>query len=204
MGTYYAYSLLNTDNPNNAKQQILDFTSECGVVAVFVEDVVHGKVFDRPLYTTLRQSLVSEDILILKELNHLGRTTKEVYDEWLHLYNRGVMVMLLDTPKLSTHGVLEPKLVFEIVSELLAYNALKDREKLQQSIKEGMLKAKIDGKHIGRRGRKDTIPENFTVFYNKIKNKDIQKKEAAELLGWHRLTLDRYLTAYEELHGLNK
>ncbi|MCC0693884.1 recombinase family protein [Clostridioides sp. ZZV14-6387] len=166
-------------------------------------DKMSGKNFDRPSYITLKNTILrSGDILVIKELDRLGRNMNMVKSEWQELIKMGVDIIVLDTPILNTANKndLEKNLISNIVFELLAYMSEKERLKIRQRQQEGinMLKAKNGGKGIGR--PKISYPSNWLEIYNKWKNKEITAKVAMVELNLKKSTFYDMVKKYENNH----
>ena len=105
-----------------------------------ITDKMSGKNFDRPGYQTLKcQLLRSCDVLVIKELDRLGRDYEQIKSEWHDLRQMGVDIVVLDMPILSTadKSDLEKTLIANIVFELLAYLSEKERIKIRTRQAEG-------------------------------------------------------------------
>ncbi|HBF1288373.1 TPA: recombinase family protein [Clostridioides difficile] len=163
-------------------------------------DKMSGKNFDRPSYITLKNTILrSGDILVIKELDRLGRNMNMVKSEWQELIKMGVDIIVLDTPILNTANKndLEKNLISNIVFELLAYMSEKERLKIRQRQQEGinMLKAKNGGKGIGR--PKIDFPKNWSEIYKSWKDKEITAKKAMQELNLKKSTFYDMVKKYE-------
>lgn len=95
-----------------------------------ITDKASGKDFAREGYQTLKTQLLrAGDTLVIKELDRLGRNYTQIKTEWQELLQKGVEIVVLDTPMLNTTNKsdLEKKLIANIVFELLAYMSEKER-----------------------------------------------------------------------------
>ena len=101
------------------------------------------------------------DVLVIKELDRLGRNYDQVKNEWRELQKMGVDIVIIDMPLLNTaeKSDLEKSLIANIVFELLAYTAEKERQKIKVRQAEGIKVAQQKGVQFGR--PKKEIPENF-------------------------------------------
>ncbi len=117
------------------------------------EDKVSGKTFNREQYQALKMTLRTGDTLIVKELDRLGRDMEQIKKEWRDIQNMGVDIVVLDTPILNTTNKtdLEKSLIANIVFELLAYLAEKERIKIKGRQREGIELAKKRGIYTGRK-----------------------------------------------------
>ena len=164
-----------------------------------ITDKQSGKDFNREGYITLKNSLLREgDILVIKELDRLGRNMDQIKQEWQELEKLGVNIVVLDNPVLNTEGKtdLERKLIGNIIFELLTYMAQKEREKIKQRQREGIDAAKALGKHLGR--PRAMYPKNWNEIYPKWKNGEIKAVEAMELMGLKKNTFYNLIKRLED------
>lgn len=127
-----------------------------------ITDKMSGKDFSRPGYQTLKgQLLRSGDILVIKEMDRLGRDYEQIKSEWQELRQMGVDLVVLDMPVLSTadKSDLEKQLISNIIFELLAYLSEKERIKIKTRQSEGVAAARKKGVKFGR--PKTKIPQDF-------------------------------------------
>lgn len=96
------------------------------------EDRASGRFFQRPQYQAMKGTLRAGDIVILKELDRMGRDMVQIKQEWHDLQSMGVDIIVTDTPMLNTANKtdLEKRMIANIVFELLAYMAEKERQKI--------------------------------------------------------------------------
>ena len=159
----------------------------------YFEDKKSGKDFDRPQYQAMKWTLREGDVLVIKELDRLGRNMEQIKREWFEIQEMGVDIVVIDTPILNTNhkSDLEKKLISNIVFELLSYMAEKERTKIKQRQEEGIAVAKAKGKHLGR-PKKDK-PENWDEVYAIWKENKISAVRAMELLGCPSTTFYRWV-----------
>lgn len=113
-------------------------------------------------YLTLKEHILrTGDILVIKELDRLGRDYEQIKIEWQELQKMGIDIVIIDMPILNTaeKSDLEKSLIANIVFELLAYTAEKERQKIKVRQAEGIKLALAKGIRFGR--KKTQIPENF-------------------------------------------
>lgn len=166
-----------------------------------IMDRASGKDFNREGYRLLREQLLrSGDILIVKELDRLGRNMEQIKEEWQQLQKRGIDIIVIDNPILNTNNKsdLEKTLISNIVFELLSYMAEKERAKIKQRQREGIqaLKDKNNGKGIGR--PKIEYPNDWEVIYKEWKDGKITATKSMQQLGLKRNTFYRLVKQYEE------
>lgn len=66
-------------------------------VAVFCDQQI-GKTYTRDEYEILKRVIKSGDVLVLWELDRLGRTKKGILDELVYFKEKGVQVISIDIP----------------------------------------------------------------------------------------------------------
>ena len=150
----------------------------------------------------MKGKIRSGDLIIIKELDRLGRNMDMIKSEWQDLTKVGADIVVIDTPILNTSNKtdLEKNLISNIVFELLSYMAEKERLKTRQRQAEGIaaLKARNEGKGIGR--PKADIPQDFLTEYRKFKSGEYGKMSVAKfanMIGIGRSTLYKYIKQLE-------
>lgn len=164
-----------------------------------IEDKASGKDFLRKGYESLTNTLLrSGDTLIIKELDRLGRNYEQMKIEWNLLVTKGINIVIIDTPMLSTANKtdLEKTLISNIVFELLAYTAQKEKDMRHKRQSEGIAIAKQKGLHLGR--PKAIYPDNWDTIYNQFKVRDITAQVAMDTLGLRRTTFYKLISQQEQ------
>ena len=163
---------------------------------IFV-DKVSGKDFDREQYKRMKEQLRPGDVVLIKELDRLGRNMEQVKDEWQQLQVQGIEMIIIDMPILSTTSktTLENTLISNVVFELLSYMAEKERIKIHQRQAEGIRLAKQQGKHLGR--PPIDYPSNFNEVYGRWRRKEITAVSAMQELELKRSTFYMLIKKYE-------
>lgn len=162
-----------------------------------IEDKQSGKDFKRNGYLTLKNSLLRPgDTLTITELDRIGRNMDMIKTEWRELQEKGIDIVVLDTPILNTKNKsdIEKKLIANIVFELLAYMAEKERIKTRTRQAEGIAIAKAKGVY---KGRKKITHDNFQSVYNEWKENKITAVKAMEKLNMKKNTFYRRVKEYE-------
>jgi len=166
-----------------------------------IEEKQSGKNFDREVYQAMKITLRSGDLLIIKELDRLGRNMRQIKEEWQSLEELGVDIIIIDTPILNTvdKSDLERTLISNIVFELLSYMAEKERIRLMTRQAEGIAIAKLKGKYAGR--KRIQCP-NFESVYKDWKTGEITATKAMEQLNLKRDTFYRRVREFEFSNNL--
>ena len=144
----------NDQNTERQYKAFQEYEEENSIkVERIFEDKASGRNFNREGYQALKMALREGDILVIKELDRLGRNMEQIKKEWRAIQDIGVDIVVLDTPILNTTNKtdLEKSLISNIVFELLAYLAEKERIKIKSRQAEGIKLAKEQGKYKGRK-----------------------------------------------------
>ena len=197
----YGYVRVSTREQNEQRQMIA--LREFGIDAKRVYlDRQSGKGFERPNYKKLLRKVKSDDTIVVKSIDRLGRNYNEILEQWrIITKEKQVAIVVLDMPLLDTHRSqdLTGTLIADIVLQLLSYVAQTGREFIRQRQAEGIAAAKAQGVQFGRRPMER--PELFAVQKEKWKNHQISAREAAKQLGITHSTFLRWI--HEENDGDN-
>ena len=121
----YGYVRVSTHMQNEARQ--LAAMREFGVAEEnIVTERLSGKDFNRPLYQDLVKKLQTEDVLVVKSIDRLGRNYDEILEQWAYITKeRKAAIVVLDMPLLDTRQGrdLTGTLIADIVLQLLSYVA---------------------------------------------------------------------------------
>ena len=176
-----------------------------------VEERVSGtvKAENRPIYKDLKTKTLREgDILVITDLDRLGRDADDTISEVKDLKAKGIKLIALDIPYMNEwdntvdDGMYN--MIIDIVITLKAHMAEQEREKTVERINQGLAAARAKGKKLGR--PKAELSKEFIREYEKFLNGDygeMTKTGFAKYLGIGRSTLYKYINMYEKERGLN-
>lgn len=193
----YGYCRVSTTNQNIERQKkaLLKYgVNERDIII----DEISGKDFNRDNYILLKDKLLrAGDTLVITELDRFGRNYEEIKREWKELIEKGINIVVLDMPIISTgdKGDTTKKLIANIVFHLLAYMAEKEREKIKERQRQGINIAKAKGKY---KGRKKIESKDFERVYIQWKSGEVTAKKAMELLNMKPNTFYRRAKEYEK------
>lgn len=159
-----------------------------------ITDMKSGKNFDREGYQLLKTQLLRKgDLLILTELDRLGRSYIEIKKEFQELTDMGISIRFLDNEILGTWNKsdIEKKLISNLMFELLAYISEKERVKIRQRCAEGIENAKRKGIRFGR--PPIPAPDNWSDVYGRWNNGEITAVKAMELTKLKRTTFYKFV-----------
>ena len=199
----YGYLRVSTNTQDETRQR--EALKKYGVLEENIYlDKASGKNFiDRTEWQKLLVKVIIGDIIVIKELDRLGRNNAEIKETFILLKNKGVYLEFLDQPLLNTtnKSQIEIELVQPIILHLLGYFAEKEREKIRTRQKEAYDSLEKDSK-----GRKIIRKKNKVVCRpNKIEKilqdnneiiklwieKKITTKKTLEILNISRSSLFR-------------
>lgn len=190
METGRTYGYCRVSSKDQSLQRQLDALIAYGLEERnIITDKISGKNFDRPGYRTLKEQMLRRgDVLVIKELDRLGRDYSAIKEEWHDLQAMGIDIVVLDTPILNTadKSDLEKTLISSIVFELLSYLAEKTRQKIKSSQAEGIEAAKRNKIKFGR--PKVEIPAVFEDEVKKWKSGGQTAVETYTRLGLSKTT----------------
>lgn len=160
---------------------------------VIYSDKVSGKDKDRPQLKSLLDGLKRDDVVVVKSLDRLSRSTMDLLEIVKEIENKGATLKILDKEIDTSTAIGKFFLtVIGAVAEL-------ERENIRARVLEGVEIAKQEGKYRGR--KKGSIEltgnslERFKIFYNKGFNKTELSKEfgvpRATVYRWEKVLKER-------------
>lgn len=151
-----------------------------------------GKNFNRPRYTVLVEDVLrSGDILIITELDRLGRSKKDTMEQIRRLQGMGVRLMVLELPTTlmdmskmdNTLACLMMETINNMMLELYASMAQAEIEKKEKRQREGIEMKKLRGEWDDY-GRPAAIEEEeFDAAFSKVLAGEITPTELRKELG---------------------
>lgn len=163
----YGYARVSTQHQNLERQ--IQALTEYGVKEenIFI-DKKTGKDFNREDYQLLKQILkrTTNNILVIKSIDRLGRNYKEIQKEWQILTTElKTDIIVLDMPLLDTtkNKELLGTFISDLILQVLSYVAENERVNIKQRQAEGIAVAKAQGKKFGR--PKTELPTDFETQY---------------------------------------
>lgn len=203
-GRMYGYARVSSKEQNLDRQ--IEALKARGVnERDIITDKKSGKDFKREGYNSLKEQLLRKgDILVIKELDRLGRNYTQIKDEWRELQDMGVDIEVLDTPMLNTTNKqdIQKQLIVNIVFELMSYIAENERHKIRKRQKEGIAVAKGKGVKFGRKAVKK--PCNWKEIYALWSKGYIKGVEAMKMTGLRRSTFYKFVREEKEAEEMDK
>lgn len=202
----YGYGRVSTKDQNLDRQ--IQALLEFGIKKenLFI-DKQSGKDFNRQDYQLLKQILkrTTNNILVIKSIDRLGRNYKEIQKEWKELtIDLKTDIVVLDMPILDTRKYKDTmgNFIADIVLQILSFVAENERENIRTRQAEGIAIAKAKGKQLGR----PTIglPTNFGEEYILWKNGKQTAKATMEHLNLKKSKFYEFVREYEKGNHIYK
>lgn len=193
-GTVYGYLRVSTAAQKHDRQ--MDAMKELGVKEDYMYfDKKSGKDFKRPGYQELLANLKEGDLVVIKNIDRLGRNTKEVKEQWrIITQEKHVSIVVIDTPILNAGKELGPlgQALSDIIFAIFSMVADFDRQSIYQRLQEGLRVAMRErGVKPGRKAK--AIPEKFDELKEAYEKGEVSQRSAASQLGVDRKTFRKWL-----------
>ena len=139
-----------------------------------IEEKISGTVAteNRPKYSDLRKKLRKGDILVITDVDRLGRDANNTIAEIKSLRTLGVRLIALDVPHMNewnkVHDDSIYEMIIDVVITLKTHMAQQEREKIINRINQGLESARANGVKLGR--PKTGVPDSFIKSYTKFEN----------------------------------
>lgn len=170
-----------------------------------------GKNFNRPRYTVLRDDVLREgDVLIITEIDRLGRNKQGTLDELRLLTNKGVRVMILEIPTTlqdlskmdNSLAVMILETINHLLIEMYAAMAQAEMEKRQKRQREGIEAKKSRGEWDGYGRPRTTKPSNWNEVMVEWRAGKITAVQAMRILGLKKSTFYRLVKEEKKCDSL--
>lgn len=194
----FAYARISTTkSTQKTDRQILALQEYAAANSFTMDEIVEecesGKTLDRPKYQDLCKRMRSGDILIITDIDRLGRNADQVIVEFKRLKQAGIKVIALDTPYLNQWQITGDESLYSMVVDILitlkAHIAQQEREKLISRINQGLDVARAKGHKLGRPPKE--ARSDIAKLHDRVIKHEITKTEAAMIAGISRQHFDR-------------
>lgn len=181
----------------SSKTQHLDRQIDAlkGVKKVFV-DKLSGRTLERPQLTAMLDYIREGDIVVVTELERLGRNNKELTDTIQLIQKNGATLDVLNLPTLQ--GIEDDnlrRLINNLIIEIYKYQAEQDVKMIRERQRQGIAIAKAKGKFKGGKPKyKEDDPKlqhAFALYINGMTDSDVER-----VTGINRRTFKRYREKY--------
>lgn len=216
----YGYARVSTKE-QNLDRQLVALREVVPDERCIITDKQSGKTFDRKGYNSLIGTATTDpllrkgDTLVILSLDRLGRDYAEIQRQWQYITQElKVNIKVLDMPVLDTSkdGKLESKLITDIVLQLLAFVAEKERKSTLDRQRQG-IDAMPYGEELTRDGKRKKVskktkkpvgrpqlafPDGWEQCYRDWKDGKITAKACMEQLDLKRSTFYKLAKIYAE------
>ncbi|MBH0067248.1 recombinase family protein [Pseudoalteromonas sp. NZS100] len=158
-----------------AEQELTDFcqSNAITIVGKYVENYT-GTILKRPKLGLLLTESKADEILLVESVDRLSRLP---LNEWYQLKaiinEKGLRLIVADLP--TTHTLISDddltsnvlKIVNNMLLDLMATMARQDNDKRRERIKQGLAKAKAEGKKVGGRSKNQATREKVARYTDK-------------------------------------
>jgi len=158
-------------------------------------DKKSGKDTEQINYQKLKSMVRWDDIIVCTELDRFARSKQDIKNELQYFKNEGIKVVFLDIPTTKiflneSNSFDQVSDIFDMVNniliEVIATIAEKERKKIKERQLQGIEEAKRKGIKFGRPKKidlKDSATKKKVLkLIEKVENKEITNREASNLL----------------------
>lgn len=156
------------------------------------QEAISGASKDRPQLQAMLEYIREGDIVVVTELECLGRNNKELTEVMNNIQAKGATLEVLNLPTLR--GIEDDnlrRLLNNLILELYKYQAQAERERIKERQAQGIVLAKKQGKYRGRKSlfAKDDsrLQHAFELYLSGMSDKDV-----SGLTGINERTFRRY------------
>lgn len=161
------------------------------------QEAVSGVSKDRPQLKAMLDYIREGDIVVVTELERLGRNNQELTEVMNQIQTKGATLEVLNLPTLR--GIEDDnlrRLLNNLILELYKYQAQAERERIKERQAQGIAIAKTQGKYQGRKALftedDSRLKHAFDLYLSGKSDKDV-----ASLTGINERTFRRYREKYQ-------
>lgn len=181
------YARISASDQNMARQ-----LEQLKHVDKLFQEAISGASKDRPQLQVMLEYIREGDIVVVTELERLGRNNKELTEVMNEIQIKGATLEVLNLPTLR--GIEDDnlrRLLNNLILELYKYQAQAERERIKERQAQGIVIAKNQGKYRGRKSlfAKDDsrLQHAFELYLSGMSDKDV-----SGLTGINERTFRRY------------
>ena len=189
--TKIGYARVSTQDQNLERQ--FEQLKDCDKV---FQEAISGATRERPQLQALLEYVREGDIVVVTELERLGRNNKELTEIMATIQRKGATLEVLNLPTLR--GIEDDnlrRLLNNLILELYKYQAQAERERIKERQKQGVVLAKAQGKYQGRKALYTADDERLQHAFE-LYRKGYTDKDVAKLTGINERTFRRYRDRY--------
>ncbi|MCQ8849809.1 recombinase family protein [Alteromonas stellipolaris] len=170
----YLRASTKEQDSKRAESALLEFANSKNleVIETYCENY-SGTKLERPQLNRLLQGSQQGEILLVESVDRLSRLSQEDFDTLkLRLSEKRLKLVVMDLPTTYEHfseGITGSimAVINNMLIDLMATMARLDQEKRVERIKQGMEKAKAQGKRVGGRAKNQELRANIKKYLAK-------------------------------------
>ena len=181
------YARISSANQNLSRQ--LEQLKGCEKI---FQEAASGASKERPQLQALLGYVREGDIVVVSELERLGRNNQELTEIMAAIQAQGATLEVLNLPTLR--GIEDDnlrRLLNNLILELYKYQAQAERERIKERQRQGIVLAKAQGKYQGRKAlyteNDERLQHAFDLYLQGYTDRDVSK-----LTGISERTFRRY------------
>lgn len=188
--TKIGYARISSTTQNINRQ--IEKLNRHNVTKIFT-DRMSGATTNRPGLTDLLNYIRDDDIVIVTELDRLGRNNQDLTKIMTAIQSKGATLEILNLPTLQRIDDKNLRqLINNLMIELYKYQAEQERKVIRERQQAGISVAKQQGKYKGRKPLFDKNSEQLQHAFDLYK-KGHSINQTAKMTGINRETLRRYI-----------
>ena len=181
------YARISSADQNLSRQ--LDQLKGCEKI---FQEAASGASKERPQLQALLGYVREGDIVVVSELERLGRNNQELTEIMAAIQAQGATLEVLNLPTLrSIEDDNLRRLLNNLILELYKYQAQAERERIKERQRQGIVLAKAQGKYQGRKAlyteNDERLQHAFDLYLQGYTDRDVSK-----LTGIPERTFRRY------------
>lgn len=161
------------------------------------QEAASGASKERPQLQALLEYVREGDIVVVSELERLGRNNQELTEVMNQIQAQGATLEVLNLPTLR--GIEDDnlrRLLNNLILEIYKYQAQEERERIKERQRQGIVLAKAQGKYQGRKALYTENDERLQHAFD-LYRKGYTDKDVARLTGIPERTFRRYREKYQ-------
>lgn len=183
----------------SSKDQNLDRQIEAlkNVSKIF-SDKLSGQSTDRPQLKEMLNYIREGDIVVVTELDRLGRNNKDLTDVMNEIQQKGATLEVLNLPSMT--GIEDEnlrRLINNLILELYKYQAESERARIRERQQQGIEIAKAKGLYKGRKQNYSEDDPLLQYGFDLYKSKNYTLKEIEKHTRIPISTFKRYIKKYQ-------
>lgn len=212
----YVYIRVSTENQDFGRQilELYEWAKKKNIkicIDYIYCDKYTGKTLKRKAYEELRKNAKENDYILVTEVSRLGRNWDDIKKEWYKLKADNINLLIMDYDLLSANLPNEQAVIMNVDKKFMQenifngilYAACKKIEETSKSTKNGLKKARLQGKKLGRPIKKQATKENLITTLKLCQNENLSYRKACDKTFYPLGTFTLKLKQYKQKYNIN-